>query len=155
MSGGPNRYFKNFTLCTRISQRVFPNLQPSRSLVRIPLDAYHFLSQHPAVKMIMQFLSGEKVYKCMCGRTFTKYTDLLYHKHADEEPEPEYKETMSAGGKEPVYLWKYPDSRKTYYCEFCLKAYSNAHDLKYHIYSHRGERQFTIGASRYLMGRNV
>lgn len=89
----------------------------------------------------------------MCGRTFNKYTDLLYHKHPDEEQEPEFKETMAAGGKEPSYLWKYPDQRKTYYCEFCLKAYSNSHDLKYHIYSHRGERQFSIGASRYLMNR--
>jgi len=117
--------------------------------------SFRYYSELQGHNLQHRVVPGEKVYKCGCGRTFNKYTDLLYHKHPDDEQEPEYKETLSAGGKEPNYLWKYPDNRKTYYCEFCLKAYSNSHDLKYHIYSHRGERQFTIGASRYLMSRTT
>ena len=30
-------------------------------------------------------LEGQKGYKCECGRTFYKYTDLLYHHHPGED----------------------------------------------------------------------
>ncbi|KRY86905.1 Procollagen-lysine,2-oxoglutarate 5-dioxygenase [Trichinella pseudospiralis] len=96
---------------------------------------------------------GTYTYKCGCGRSFAKYTDLLYHKHdSDEEDEP-VEETVLAE-KKPAYQGKYyPDPRNAYYCQFCCRGYKTSHELKYHLYSHRGERAFTVGSSRYLMNR--
>ncbi|KRZ50178.1 Procollagen-lysine,2-oxoglutarate 5-dioxygenase 3 [Trichinella nativa] len=96
---------------------------------------------------------GTYTYKCGCGRSFAKYTDLLYHKHdSDDEDEPT-EETVLAE-KKPAYQGKYyPDPRNAYYCQFCCRGYKTSHELKYHLYSHRGERAFTVGSSRYLMNR--
>ncbi|VDK85749.1 unnamed protein product [Cylicostephanus goldi] len=48
----------------------------------------------------------------------------------------------------------YSDVRsKPYICEYCSKSYADSRQLAYHMYSHRGERQFNPRSSRYLMGR--
>ncbi|WKY09115.1 hypothetical protein Q1695_001903 [Nippostrongylus brasiliensis] len=121
-----------------------------------------------------------KGYKCECGRTFFSYTEMLYHKHpedlekekADKElygcpvlvhpstsrvallqdmPTPAYVEQ----GFEPKHPLKvYSDVRsKPYICEYCSKSYADSRQLAYHMYSHRGEKQFNPRSSRYLMGR--
>ncbi|KAM3728332.1 Zinc finger protein [Dirofilaria immitis] len=107
-----------------------------------------------------------KGYKCECGRTFHSYTDLLYHKHPDEEsiatasiteipennfPVPEFIEK----GFEPKHPLKvYSDVRTNpYICQYCSKSYPNSRMLAYHMYGHRGEKIFNPRASRYLMAR--
>ncbi|CAI2357446.1 unnamed protein product [Caenorhabditis sp. 36 PRJEB53466] len=117
-------------------------------------------------------------FKCDCGRTFFSYTEMLYHKHTDDPidligapetttvmvnkkkiipvsvqdlPQPAY----ATEGYEPKHpLRVYSDVRsKPYICEYCSKSYSDSRGLAYHMYSHRGERQFNPRASRYMMGR--
>lgn len=112
----------------------------------------------PSSSSIFMFSIGEKGYKCDCGRTFSKYTDLLYHKHPGEDDEPDEQNYMGddiSAAKIPNYVKNYPAHRISYYCQFCCKGYETSHELKYHLYSHRGERQFAIGssASRYMMNR--
>ncbi|KAJ1352363.1 hypothetical protein KIN20_008686 [Parelaphostrongylus tenuis] len=121
-----------------------------------------------------------KGYKCECGRTFFSYTEMLYHKHSDDlEKEKEEKELHGCPmfvypstskvallqelptpayieqGFEPKHPLKvYSDVRsKPYICEYCSKSYADSRQLAYHMYSHRGERQFNPRSSRYLMGR--
>ncbi|CAI5453993.1 unnamed protein product [Caenorhabditis angaria] len=118
-------------------------------------------------------------YKCECGRTFFSYTEMLYHKHTDDPadligapeksnvvvttpknrtgltvydlPQPTY----ATDGFEPKHPLKvYSDVRsKPYICEYCSKSYADSRGLAYHMYSHRGEKQFNPRASRYMMGR--
>ncbi|KAE9417586.1 hypothetical protein Angca_003472 [Angiostrongylus cantonensis] len=121
-----------------------------------------------------------KGYKCECGRTFFSYTEMLYHKHSDDlEKKKEEKELYGCPmfvnpstskvallqelptpayieqGFEPKHPLKvYSDVRsKPYICEYCSKSYADSRQLAYHMYSHRGERQFNPRSSRYLMGR--
>uniref|UniRef100_A0A183FZJ4 Zinc finger protein unc-98 n=1 Tax=Heligmosomoides polygyrus TaxID=6339 RepID=A0A183FZJ4_HELPZ len=107
-----------------------------------------------------------KGYKCECGRTFFSYTEMLYHKHPEDiEKEKEDKVRKWDGdmptpafieqGFEPKHPMKvYSDVRsKPYICEYCSKSYADSRQLAYHMYSHRGERQFNPRSSRYLMGR--
>lgn len=121
-----------------------------------------------------------KGYKCECGRTFFSYTEMLYHKHPEDiEKEKEDKELYGCPvlvhpstsrvallqdmptpafieqGFEPKHPMKvYSDVRsKPYICEYCSKSYADSRQLAYHMYSHRGERQFNPRSSRYLMGR--
>ncbi|KAL6724911.1 hypothetical protein Aduo_019755 [Ancylostoma duodenale] len=121
-----------------------------------------------------------KGYKCECGRTFFSYTEMLYHKHPEDlEKEKEEKELHGCPvlvhpstsrvallqdmptpafieqGFEPKHPMKvYSDVRsKPYICEYCSKSYADSRQLAYHMYSHRGERQFNPRSSRYLMGR--
>uniref|UniRef100_A0A0N4XE54 Zinc finger protein unc-98 n=1 Tax=Nippostrongylus brasiliensis TaxID=27835 RepID=A0A0N4XE54_NIPBR len=111
-----------------------------------------------------------KGYKCECGRTFFSYTEMLYHKHP-EDLEKEKADKVGAGrvallqdmptpayveqGFEPKHPLKvYSDVRsKPYICEYCSKSYADSRQLAYHMYSHRGEKQFNPRSSRYLMGR--
>ncbi|VDM53358.1 unnamed protein product [Angiostrongylus costaricensis] len=123
-----------------------------------------------------------KGYKCECGRTFFSYTEMLYHKHSDDlEKEKEGKELHGCPmfvnpstskvaflqelptpayieqGFEPKHPLKvvYSDVRsKPYICEYCSKSYADSRQLAYHMYSHRGERQFNPRSSRYLIGRH-
>ncbi|ETN79250.1 zinc finger, C2H2 type [Necator americanus] len=124
--------------------------------------------------------SDMKGYKCECGRTFFSYTEMLYHKHPEDiEKEKEEKELYGCPilvhpstsrvallqdmptpafveqGFEPKHPMKvYSDVRsKPYICEYCSKSYADSRQLAYHMYSHRGERQFNPRSSRYLMGR--
>ncbi|CAJ0610581.1 unnamed protein product [Cylicocyclus nassatus] len=121
-----------------------------------------------------------KGYKCECGRTFFSYTEMLYHKHPEDlKEEKEAKELYGSAklvhpstsrvallqdmpnpafveeGYEPKHPMKvYSDVRsKPYICEYCSKSYADSRQLAYHMYSHRGERQFNPRSSRYLMGR--
>jgi DNA-directed RNA polymerase subunit RPC12/RpoP len=122
----------------------------------------------------------QKGYKCECKRTFYNYTDFIYHKHPEDEPdqfalpEPEpriikYSFSRPAFNPEdfpaPDYAIKgyepkhplrvYSDVRmKPYICQYCSKSYSDSRQLAYHMSSHRGERIFNPRASRYLMCRN-
>ncbi len=98
--------------------------------------------------------SDSKVYKCQCGRGFYRYTDLLYHKHPGEDDEPEEWDPETFKPKHPLKV--YSEESRPYICQYCGKAYANSRDLKFHIYSHRGERAFNVNvqASRYLMTRS-
>ncbi|XGW05778.1 hypothetical protein V3C99_016269 [Haemonchus contortus] len=140
-------------------------------------DSFEFACQ---LEYHTQQHGDAKGYKCECGRTFFSYTEMLYHKHpediekekADKElygcpvlvhpstsrvallqdmPTPAYMEE----GFEPKHPLKvYSDVRsKPYICEYCSKSYPDSRQLAYHMYSHRGERQFNPRSSRYLMGR--
>ncbi|VDO98821.1 unnamed protein product [Soboliphyme baturini] len=95
--------------------------------------------------------TGQYTYKCECGRSFAKYSDLLYHEHPGEDEE-EHVDAVVLSHKEPPTKY-YPDARRFYYCQFCCKGFASSRELKYHLYSHRGERAFTVGSSRYLMNR--
>ncbi|CAD6189172.1 unnamed protein product [Caenorhabditis auriculariae] len=118
-------------------------------------------------------------FKCDCGRTFFSYTEMLYHKHTDDPldsikpasqevivpvivsplPGPTLSDlptpAFAMEGYEPKHPLKvYSDVRsKPYICEYCSKSYADSRGLAYHMYSHRGERQFNPRASRYLIGR--
>ncbi|KAI6243785.1 hypothetical protein M3Y99_00042600 [Aphelenchoides fujianensis] len=122
----------------------------------------------------------QKGYKCECGRTFYKYTDLLYHTHPGEDepqhalpeptpvrrafsrpaidpsefPVPEYAEK----GTEPKHSPRvFSDIRsKAYqYANIVARATLTVGDqLAYHMSGHRGERMFNPRASRYLMARH-
>ena len=47
-------------------------------------------------------------------------------------------------------LHRYPDSRrKPYICQYCGKSYAENRDLKYHMYSHRGERAYNVRSHVY------
>uniref|UniRef100_A0A7E4VSU0 Zinc finger protein unc-98 n=1 Tax=Panagrellus redivivus TaxID=6233 RepID=A0A7E4VSU0_PANRE len=124
----------------------------------------------------------QKGYKCDCGRTFYQYTDLLYHKHPEDEdetpafelpapepralrsvfsrpaydptafPTPDYA-TQGYEPKHPLRQWSDVRSRP-YICQYCSKSYPDSRQLAYHMSSHRGERIFNPRASRYLMCRN-
>ncbi|KAI1706982.1 zinc finger protein unc-98 [Ditylenchus destructor] len=120
----------------------------------------------------------QKGYKCDCGRTFFQYTDLLYHHHPGEDPEPDTvpraapilpsssrpaidpaafptPEFMEKGYEPKHPMRTYSDVRsKPYICQYCSKSYSDSRQLAYHMASHRGERMFNPRASRYLMCRN-
>uniref|UniRef100_A0A0M3IHP2 Zinc finger protein unc-98 n=2 Tax=Ascaris TaxID=6251 RepID=A0A0M3IHP2_ASCLU len=135
-------------------------------------ESFHFMCE---LEYHAKQHSDQKGYKCECGRTFHTYTDLLYHKHPGEDdevvaevpviavrsgqripesefPVPEFIEK----GYEPKHPLKvYSDVRsKPYICQYCSKSYADSRGLSYHMFSHRGERAFTAGASRYLMGRS-
>ncbi|CAB3399214.1 unnamed protein product [Caenorhabditis bovis] len=116
-------------------------------------------------------------FKCECGRSFYSYTEMLYHKHDGDPadligapetttvvvnkasvgptvydlPQPAY----ATDGFEPKHpLRVYSDVRsKPYICEYCSKSYADSRGLAYHMYSHRGEKQFNPRSSRYMMGR--
>jgi len=125
----------------------------------------------------------QKGYKCDCGRTFYQYTDLLYHKHPEDEPDefplplpqppeprvirhsfskPAIPESefpvpdFAVKGFEPKHPLKvYSDIRsKPYICQYCSKSYPDSRQLAFHISSHRGEKNFSVYSSRYLMCRN-
>jgi hypothetical protein len=94
----------------------------------------------------------QKGYKCECKRTFYNYTDFIYHKHPEDEPdqfalpEPEpriikYSFSRPAFNPEdfpaPDYAIKgyepkhplrvYSDVRmKPYICQYCSKSYSDS-----------------------------
>ncbi|CDW52630.1 Zinc finger protein unc 98 [Trichuris trichiura] len=108
---------------------------------------------HSELQIHCEEHKGAYTYKCMCGRSFAKYSDLLYHHHSDEDEEEPVEETVLSHKQPAYYNRHYPDPRSVYYCQFCCRSYRSSHDLKYHLYSHRGERAFTIGSSRYLMNR--
>uniref|UniRef100_A0A914USH4 Zinc finger protein unc-98 n=1 Tax=Plectus sambesii TaxID=2011161 RepID=A0A914USH4_9BILA len=131
----------------------------------------------------MQQHIEQKGYKCECGRTFYRYTDLLYHKHRGEDdnmdetpvearpmrtasqsavsqcsrapPDNQSTPDFAERGFEPKHPLKvYSEVRsKPYICQYCSKSYADSRGLAYHMYSHRGERTFNPRASRYLMGR--
>ncbi|KAI1694197.1 zinc finger protein unc-98 [Ditylenchus destructor] len=124
----------------------------------------------------------QKGYKCDCGRTFFQYTDLLYHHHPGEDPEPDsvplpvrpadsippsssrpaidpaafpIPEFMEKGYEPKHPMRVYSDVRsRPYICQYCSKSYSDSRQLAYHMSGHRGERTFNPRASRYLMCRN-
>uniref|UniRef100_A0A0K0FIP5 Zinc finger protein unc-98 n=1 Tax=Strongyloides venezuelensis TaxID=75913 RepID=A0A0K0FIP5_STRVS len=58
-------------------------------------------------------------------------------------------------GYEPKHpLKQYSETRSCpYICQYCSKAYPDSRSLTYHMYSHRGERNFNPRASRFLMSR--
>lgn len=104
----------------------------------------------------------QKQYKCKCGRSFSLYTDLIHHRCEmdaliEREPSPEpihppLKESAllahAASAAKPLY--RYPDTRrKPYICQYCGKSYAESRDLKYHMYSHRGERAFNVRSTSY------
>ncbi|CAJ0582968.1 unnamed protein product, partial [Mesorhabditis spiculigera] len=128
-------------------------------------------------------------FKCDCGRTFFSYTELLYHRHPDEEPAPkrvqdsfqpvtsvplQFPSTSAHGAlqfapievpvpayktegfepKHPLKVYKGDVRTNPYICEYCSKSYPDSRQLTYHMYSHRGERNFNPRSSRYLMGRS-
>ncbi|KAI1701891.1 zinc finger protein unc-98 [Ditylenchus destructor] len=97
----------------------------------------------------------QKGYKCECGRTFSQYTDLLYHDHPGEDPDVEAYVPMPAEpagpvvpspshpaidptafptpefkekGYEPKYAMKvYSDIRtRPYMCQYCSKSYPDS-----------------------------
>uniref|UniRef100_A0AC34Q0E8 C2H2-type domain-containing protein n=1 Tax=Panagrolaimus sp. JU765 TaxID=591449 RepID=A0AC34Q0E8_9BILA len=143
-------------------------------------ESFHFMCEleYHAKSHLQQ-----KGYKCDCGRTFYQYTDLLYHKHPEDEPDefplpmpqpsepriirhsfskpaipesefpiPDY----AVKGFEPKHPLKvYSDIRsKPYICQYCSKSYPDSRQLAFHISSHRGEKNFSVYSSRYLMCRN-
>ncbi|VDN02321.1 unnamed protein product, partial [Thelazia callipaeda] len=136
-------------------------------------SAYYMMLIYICLYLTEQDLKG---YKCECGRTFHTYTDLLYHKHPEDEneevivskepikkpasspvpedsfPVPEFMEK----GFEPKHPMKvYSDIRlNPYICQYCSKSYPNSRMLAYHMYGHRGEKIFNPRASRYLMARS-
>lgn len=112
-------------------------------------DAFRF---HSELEYHMMGHQGQKVYKCECGRGFYRYTDLLYHKHPGEDDEVAPEETPFKL-QHPLKI--YAEESRPYICQYCCKAYNNSRDLKFHLYSHRGERAFNVNTStsRYLMPR--
>ncbi|VDN57573.1 unnamed protein product [Dracunculus medinensis] len=136
-------------------------------------EAFHFMCE---LEYHAKQHSNLKGYKCECGRIFHTYTDLLYHRHPDDNetvlveveqnitklkcktiPETEFPipEFIEKGFEPKHPLKVYSDVRsKPYICQYCSKSYSDSRSLAYHMYGHRGERMFNPRASRYLMARS-
>jgi len=83
-------------------------------------------------------------------------SSLLFARSATMDPADFPTPAFMSEGFEPKHqVRQYSDVRsRPYICQYCSKSYSDSRGLAYHMYSHRGERNFNPRASRYLMCRN-